>query len=602
MRRRWPLWTIFTLCLLAGLSGMISISATALRQNRAEVEALRRGQIEETVRLALWRMDAAVWPLIAQETARRYGAYRALTPAQRAYTRSYNDIRGDVLLPSPLLDAELPLVRLNFQIDPNGEITSPQAPTGNDRDVISVLSDEELQNGKIRQRIAAATSRLEELRTKLNRQSLLAVLPDAPPTSTTYTASQPPAPLLAEPNAAPGARGFEQQQIVKNMQEFNARQNSGVNNTNFDLANNSLQLQLARDNVREGLMKPVWVDGQLLLARRVDVNGQTFVQGCWLDWPGLRQYLLNTVRDILPSASLQPAPAEDDHGRSRMLASIPVLLAPGHVPLDIQPAGLPVKMILSVAWAGMLIATAAAAALVWGAMRLSARRGAFVSAVTHELRTPLTTVSMYAEMLEGGMIGEDSRRQYLATLRCEAERLGHLVENVLAYSKIERGGMRGRIQTIGLPQLIDAARQRLDSRAAQARMLLTVNIAPAAASACVRADASAVEQILFNLVDNACKYANGSAERRIEMSADVNGRVALIRVRDCGPGISPAQARGLFRPFSKSVHDAANSAPGVGLGLALSRRLARQMSGDLRLEGGPGARFVLEVPIVERQP
>ena len=81
------------------------------------------------------------------------------------------------------------------------------------------------------------------------------------------------------------------------------------------------------------------------------------------------------------------------------------------------------------------------------------------------------------------------------------------------------------------------------------------------------------------------------------MSASaVDGKV-LLTVRDYGPGLQPAPDR-LFRPFTKSVHEAANTAPGLGLGLALSRRLARSMAGDLRLDAGvtDGACFVVTLP------
>jgi signal transduction histidine kinase len=233
-----------------------------------------------------------------------------------------------------------------------------------------------------------------------------------------------------------------------------------------------------------------------------------------------------------------------------------------------------------------------------GALTLSERRGAFVSAVTHELRTPLTTLRMYTEMLAEGMIrDDDKRRSYLATLRAEADRLGHLVENVLAYSRIERGRARGHIVTVPLNELIDRVRQRLSERAEQAGMQLLVEPAEGDGRI-VRADPSAVEQILFNLVDNACKYAASAADRTIHLDADGRNGQALIRVRDHGPGISLQDGRRLFRPFCKSAHDAANSAPGVGLGLALSRRLAREMGGDLCLDERPGdgAAFVLTLP------
>ncbi|MCX5677204.1 MAG: ATP-binding protein, partial [Planctomycetota bacterium] len=116
----------------------------------------------------------------------------------------------------------------------------------------------------------------------------------------------------------------------------------------------------------------------------------------------------------------------------------------------------------------------------------------------------------------------------------------------------------------------------------------------------VRADPSAVEQILFNLVDNACKYAAGAADKRIHLVARAAGDRAALEVCDHGPGLSARDARRLFRPFSKSARDAAHSAPGVGLGLALSRRLAREMGGDLVLIPRPadGACFAVSLPRV----
>ena len=95
---------------------------------------------------------------------------------------------------------------------------------------------------------------------------------------------------------------------------------------------------------------------------------------------------------------------------------------------------------LLIGWGGAFLAVAAAAALLHGVMTLSERRAAFVSSVTHELRTPLTTFRMYAEMLANGMVPDAARRQeYYETLQRESERLTLLVENVLAYARLERG-------------------------------------------------------------------------------------------------------------------------------------------------------------------
>ncbi|MDP6381487.1 MAG: HAMP domain-containing sensor histidine kinase, partial [Phycisphaerae bacterium] len=227
------------------------------------------------------------------------------------------------------------------------------------------------------------------------------------------------------------------------------------------------------------------------------------------------------------------------------------------------------------------------------------RRGAFVSAVTHEMRTPLTTFRMYAEMLAEGMLTDEAkRRQYLGTLRREADRLGHLVENVLAYARLDGGRPGSRLTSVTAGELLDETRQRLAERAEEVAMDLVVEAAEDARMATVRVDRSAVEQILFNLVDNSCKYAASASDQRIHIEAHRSAGGVSLRVRDHGPGIADGDAKRLFRAFSKSARDAAHSAPGVGLGLALSRRLARSMGGELSLEtgAGEGAAFVLTLP------
>jgi signal transduction histidine kinase len=115
----------------------------------------------------------------------------------------------------------------------------------------------------------------------------------------------------------------------------------------------------------------------------------------------------------------------------------------------------------------------------------------------------------------------------------------------------------------------------------------------------VTTDPAAVEQVLFNLVDNACKYGRGAALAVIELTAVARGRSVSIAVRDHGPGVAAREAARLFEPFRKSARDAAEGAAGVGLGLALSRRLARQMGGDLTHEppADGGATFVLALPL-----
>ncbi len=280
-----------------------------------------------------------------------------------------------------------------------------------------------------------------------------------------------------------------------------------------------------------------------------------------------------------------------------MLASLPVRLVPGSTIDEPEPRWSPLRLSLWIAWACLAVAATAVALVLRGALALSERRGTFVSAVTHELRTPLTTFRLYTEMLDEGMVaGPDKQRSYLRTLRTEADRLGHLVENVLSFARLERGRAADGREVVAPAELLDRSVPRLAQRAREAGMELIVG--PVDSRANIRVNVSVVDQVLSNLVDNAVKYASRAEDRRIHLDVAPAGRWLALSVRDHGPGLHPKAIRRLFRPFSKSAHDAAQSAPGVGLGLALSRRLARALGGDLRLHENrrEGATFTLTVP------
>jgi signal transduction histidine kinase len=276
-----------------------------------------------------------------------------------------------------------------------------------------------------------------------------------------------------------------------------------------------------------------------------------------------------------------------------------VRLVPGKVAAVEEPGLSPLRLALIGAWLSLVVAALSVGALLRGVTALSERRRVFVSAVTHELRTPLTTFRLYTDMLADGMVpSEERRREYLERLRTEAQRLGHLVENVLFYARVESGRAGAVREPLALAAFLREDGLHLRERAARAGLDLEI-AADESDGLVARVDRSAVEQVLLNLVDNACRYASASQPPRLHVElARVDGR-AHLRVRDHGPGLSRADRRRLFRPFSKSDRDAAATAPGVGLGLALSRQLARAQGGDLRLDDSvkDGAAFVLMLPL-----
>jgi len=618
MFRSWIIWLAFGGCLAAVIAAVGWLSFKALEADNAEAVAGRQAALEDVGRLALWRMDSAVAPLIAQESSRPFSAYKPFQAIERSAADSGKGKGSrEEAVPSPIL-IELPsVVRLHFQIGPDGRFSSPRvlAPPLRERGVPHSMRSTDAQWAE------ALLARVQSL---VKPAELLASLP---PPETPATGKN----ALASANATTQRPPLQQSlspdlQIRQDENEFQARSQFLAQNAQNNSPFRAVTSPGANAAAQTGMMKPIWVGGELLLARRARFNGQEYVQGCLLDWPAIEAELLDSVRDLLPSARLMPysgwtpsEPAEllvpppvppgaifvrihtgappdvPDH----MLASLPVQLELGSLRDSSPDAAMsPVRMSLIVAWGAMALAALAVAALLRGVLSLSERRATFVSAVTHELRTPLTTFRMYAEMLADDMVPDEAnRRHYLQTLRVEADRLTHLVENVLSYARLERGRPGGQTAPLSISQILDPAADRLGDRARQGGFELIIERDDATRDCRVLADPAAVEQILFNLVDNACKYAATATDRTLQLTPQACDGQVWLRLRDRGPGVSADQRRVLFQPFRKSARVAATSAPGVGLGLALCRRLARDMGGDLDYEPDPmgGACFALRL-------
>src|SRR5215207_5323041 len=156
MKRPALTWLTFLFFLALGFAAMAWMTRTVLRLDAAQARATAAAQLEENVRLALWRMEYAVSPVIGQETARPYFEYSPVFPAERAYTRMYTELKsGDVLVPSPLLfKPTSPYILLHFQVDPDGRVTSPQAPTGNVRKLAQAKYANAIDVGRAEERVA----------------------------------------------------------------------------------------------------------------------------------------------------------------------------------------------------------------------------------------------------------------------------------------------------------------------------------------------------------------------------------------------------------------------------------------------------------------
>lgn len=669
-------WLIFAVCALLLIDGLGWVTWQVLRLERSERLARQDAQLQEAVRLALWRMDGMLSPIIAAESGRPYFQYRAFYPAARAYDQMWEPAEpGEVLVPSPLLSGAGEYIRLHFESTPEGWLSSPQAPDASLRDRLTAQSlpladilaverrlvqlnsilrgtrfgDDSTDGevGRVSSKLGDALLPLnqaeQELRRYARQQSALAASGGG---EEGQSESGPMAQTASEEDRSAAEFAARQQTIAK-AQLRNELPESSTRDRNAADRDDAAQIlaagvpadtptaaddaaaegageadQLAdalretgSSDVVQGRFSPVWrtnpTTGQaeLLFVRVVTVGGRELLQGFWIDWPALRADLLDSVRDLLPEADLEPvadlASARLTGSRpagltsaGRLLASVPAVLAPGATMHPDLTGLTPARLVLVVAWLAVAAAVVAIGLVLRASLALSERRGRFASAVTHELRTPLTTFCMYSQMLADGMVTDENRRAaYLSTLKRESERLATIVENVLVYTRTGNRGAGPAPQQV--QRLLEVVVPLLEQRAEPTGMRVEVD-ADVPTGLAVAADAASLDRVLGNLLDNACKYAGDTADRRVTLRVRQVGRGVEFRVRDFGPGINPRERRRVFKPFARAHAHSDDGSSGLGLGLALARSVARSLGGDLRLAvpGGPGAEFVLWLPAV----
>ena len=604
-RKSW--WALYGIGALLTLGALCWLSGAVLDLERREAAALREQERQQALRLALWRMDSWFAPQLAAEVARLPHEYEAYTPQEVAYTKVLSKIEpGEVLVPSPLLTFESELIRLHFQVDDEGRWSSPQLPESNSLDL-------SLANNWVRQdSLEPRRVDLDLLRGLLDQATLRARWGGAESLFANWFV-----PLCADPTTT--TLGTEAPEFLAQETDLNLKER----NLRAQVVQQAQLPQEAEDLLVQGVKRPreapatgerethssplvpLWLDGPdgevlLVFLRRVRTAQGPLFQGFLTDWDWLRSGLLGLVEDLLPEADLEPQrsgdPLEDLDGRS--LAALPALLVPGPLPGAATGGWGPAHTSLMVGWVVALAALGVVGLGLRSSIRFGEQRSRFASTVTHELRTPLTTFRLYTEMLAAGMVPAAKRQEYLETLERESDRLHSLVQNVLSYSRLEEGRNGLETREAAADELLERARPNLERRAAEASMGLELRSVDLAGVR-VETDPEAVEQILFNLVDNACKYGRGRGGGAIELLAERQGRDFLLRVRDRGAGVPRDARRSIFQAFDRGGRDASDENPGVGLGLALSRGLARDLGGDLVLEVTPdesGATFCLRLP------
>lgn len=252
----------------------------------------------------------------------------------------------------------------------------------------------------------------------------------------------------------------------------------------------------------------------------------------------------------------------------------------------------------------LLAITAALVAIAFRQMQREASLGRlradFVSSVSHELRTPLAQIRMFAELLRMGWIrSEQEHTRSLDIIDQEARRLGHLVDKVLCFDRVDRGENTLITEPTLVASLVEEVLEAFAPLAKARRVDVAIDLDD---SIVADLDRGAMRQVLINLLDNAVKYGPTGQTLVIALERCADEMWTRLSVEDQGPGIPDSERGRIWDAFHRLERDSNSAIAGSGIGLALVRTLTEAHGGRVAVEDGAhgGSRFVLEIPCAAR--
>jgi signal transduction histidine kinase len=231
-------------------------------------------------------------------------------------------------------------------------------------------------------------------------------------------------------------------------------------------------------------------------------------------------------------------------------------------------------------------------------LKLARQKTDFVGNVSHELKTPLTSIRMFSELLAEGRVADPAKqRSYLDIITAEAARLTRLINNVLDFSRMERGEKKYNFQPCDLVEVVRATAQTFRPHLEAGGFKFDCVLPDAPIS--MHGDADALSQIIVNLLSNAEKYSNGGKEITLQLARRESPLPhAEIRVLDRGSGVPRGSEEKVFEKFYRAHDSLSSGVQGSGLGLTIARQIARAHGGDVVYEPreGGGSCFILRLP------
>lgn len=226
----------------------------------------------------------------------------------------------------------------------------------------------------------------------------------------------------------------------------------------------------------------------------------------------------------------------------------------------------------------------------------------FISAVSHELKTPLTSIRMYGEMLRSGWVSDETKKQnYYDFIFFESERLSRLIANILQLARLDHQKSNTEIMTTSAAGLLNRIPSKVEAQIEASGFQLNI-VKPSKTNGQIdiKIDEDAFFQIVINLVDNAIKFTNKSANKQIDIGFErtKNRKQLVFFIRDYGPGIKKNQMKKIFQLFYRSGDELTRTTPGTGIGLALVAQLAETMKATITvINKKPGAEFQIRIPV-----
>jgi len=230
-------------------------------------------------------------------------------------------------------------------------------------------------------------------------------------------------------------------------------------------------------------------------------------------------------------------------------------------------------------------------------IRRNEQHDAFLNAVTHELKTPIASIRLYLETLQTRDVAEAKRQEFYGVMIADTNRLLNTVEQVLKASRSREKNHLLNISEINLAELLKEAIERVKVRYDLSDG--AISFAPSEAEIKVSGDSDELQTVFTNLLDNAVKYSGSEEIKVLVAIKNLNEKIAVVRIKDSGIGISPAELKQIFKRFYRVPSPRTQKTKGTGLGLFIVRSIVKKHGGRISAESkgdGAGSTFTVQLP------